>query len=201
MPSPSTLRRIGQTILASSTLVLIHSLLTWSLTAPLLPELSADYATKAEDVRSLTTIAVISILWLIFGLLEERCVADEDQAQRVITSILAEFLLLTILHIEWLCESTGIAETHTKTAVRADVILQLPSTLATFSAITAIISTVILHTALTVQILVELCFVPRAWCSADFWFANVDSYGWYGLGVEIEGGEEMRLGEKGLEKV
>lgn len=90
---------------------------------------------------------------------------------------------------------------HAKTAVRADVILSLPSNLAILSAISAIISTVTLHTALTVQILVELCFVPRAWCSASFWFANVDSYGWFGLGVEIQGGEDEKLGQHTDEKV
>lgn len=104
MTSATALRRIGQTILASSTLVLIHSLLTWSLTAPLAFEYNSEYVARAEGARSLATLAVISTLWIIFGLLEERCVADEDDAQRVITSVLAEWLLLTILHIEWLCK-------------------------------------------------------------------------------------------------
>lgn len=63
------------------------------------------------------------------------------------------------------------------------------------AAVVAMLSVVVVHSALSIRILIEICYVPYAWRSASFWTGDATKYGWYqGNGhPEIKGGEEKLL--------
>lgn len=110
-PSYSTTRRICQITLASSTLILLHSLLIAGISLPCASanDSSQNLMAIKEEVQFQGTLVVISMLWMVFSLLEERSITplhvEGEMAERyrpVLTSISVEWALITLFTLEWI---------------------------------------------------------------------------------------------------